>query len=78
MATVTGNLSRALRRISSKRPVTIDDATEFLERTSGKADVDVIRSVLRRPKWRPVAWIKTNKASRHGRPVRGWKPVDSK
>lgn len=75
VSTLEGKLSRKLRYAARTRPVTIDDAAEFLAELGAKPSRYTIRKVLSRPKWRPVGWITTEKASRHGRPVRGWKPV---
>lgn len=67
-------LDRKLKTRAKSRPVTIDDATEILGELGSKAKRS-IRTVLRRPDWTPVSWHRTKKASRHGRPIRGWKPA---
>lgn len=69
----TTRLSRALRyRVRKQGTITIDDATELLEKLTGKTDLHTIRQVLRKPTYRPVGYKKTAKPSRHGRPVRSW------
>lgn len=75
VVTVETKLDRGLKARARRRAVTIDDAVDILKTLKRRANFKTIRRVLRKPNWTPVSWHRTKKASRHGRPIRGWKPV---
>lgn len=75
--TLEGRLSRALHARAKRGPVTVDDARDALARLGIRNEEQTIRKVLNRPNWRPVGWRTTKKASRHGRPIRVWIPVQA-
>lgn len=66
-------LRRRMTSLGAKRTVTIDDASEAMKQMGHKPKLSVIRAVLSKPRFYPIGWKRTTKASRHGRPVRLWK-----
>lgn len=66
-------LRRRMTALGAKRTITIDDASEAMKRMGQKPKLSVIRSVLAKPRFYPIGWKRTAKASRHGRPIRLWK-----
>lgn len=70
---VEARLRRRMVNLSRKQTVTVDDATQALEAMGKIPDPYVVRQVLSKPVFSPVGWARTDKPSRHGRPVRSWK-----
>lgn len=64
---------RALVRAATvNNTITVDDGDAAMERLGLRPNRFIINRVLR-GSFRPVGYRKTDKPSRHGRPVRSWK-----
>lgn len=71
--TVETRLRRRLTNLARRQRVTVDDAGDLLVVMGFEPELATIRSVLAEPTFTPVGWKQTDKASRHGRPVRTWR-----